>query len=297
MDYVIRTENLTKKFGKKIAVNSVSMNIMQGDIYGFIGKNGAGKTTTMKMLLGNSVPTSGSIELFGSQELNKQRARIGSLIEAPGLYKNCTATENMKRFAILSGDNDDKIDEILKFVGLGDVGKKKVKAFSLGMKQRLGIAIALLGNPELLVLDEPINGLDPAGIKEIRDLILQLNREKRITVIIASHLLDELSKVVTKYGIIRDGYLIEEITAEELNLRCRQYLSIGVDDAKKAVEAVKEALPDVTVEGAEGEVKIYSQVENRAGLLEKLVKAGVKVTELSDKQGGFEDYFIERIGV
>lgn len=297
MDYVIRTENLTKKFGKKIAVNSVSMNIMQGDIYGFIGKNGAGKTTTMKMLLGNSVPTSGSIELFGSQELNKQRARIGSLIEAPGLYKNCTATENMKRFTILSGDNDDKIDEILKFVGLGDVGKKKVKAFSLGMKQRLGIAIALLGNPELLVLDEPINGLDPAGIKEIRDLILQLNREKRITVIIASHLLDELSKVVTKYGIIRDGYLIEEITAEELNLRCRQYLSIGVDDAKKAVEAVKEALPDVTVEGAEGEVKIYSQVENRAGLLEKLVKAGVKVTELSDKQGGFEDYFIERIGV
>lgn len=297
MEYVIRTENLTKKFGKKIAVNAVNLNIVQGDIYGFIGKNGAGKTTTMKMLLGMSVPTSGSIELFGSSELNKQRARIGSLIEAPGLYKNCTAFENMKRFAILSGDTDERIKEILEFVGLGDVGKKTVKAFSLGMKQRLGIAIALLGNPELLVLDEPINGLDPAGIKEIRDLILQLNREKKITVLVSSHLLDELSKVVTKYGIINNGDLIEEITAEELNMRCRKYLSIGVDDTKKAMEVVREIMQGVTVEAEAGAVKVYSEVEDRAGLLEKLVKAGVKVSEIYDKQGGFEEYFIKRIGV
>ena len=297
MEYVISTENLTKKFGKKIAVNAVNMHIERGDIYGFIGKNGAGKTTTMKMLLGTSLPTSGSIELFGSRELNKQRAKIGSLIEAPGLYKNCSAWENMKRFAILCGVKDDKINEILNFVGLGDVGKKQVKAYSLGMKQRLGIAIALLGDPELLVLDEPINGLDPAGIKEIRDLILQLNREKQITVLVSSHLLDELSKVVTKYGIINNGELIEEITAEELHDRCSKYLSIGVDDVPKAIKVVREILPDVNAEATVGAVKVFSEIENRAELLEKLVKAGVKVTEIYDKQGDFEDYFIKRIGV
>ncbi|MDE6868642.1 MAG: ABC transporter ATP-binding protein [Clostridia bacterium] len=297
MDYVVKTENLTKKFGNKLAVDAVNLNILRGDIYGFIGKNGAGKTTTMKMLLGTSLPTSGKIELFGSGELNKQRARIGSLIEAPGLYKNCTAYENMKRFSILCGVKDDKIKELLEFVGLGNVGKKKVKAYSLGMKQRLGIAIALLGEPELLVLDEPINGLDPAGIKEIRDLILQLNKEKQITVLVSSHLLDELSKVVTKYGIINQGCLVEEITADELNHRCRQYLSIAVDDAQKAASVIKKLLPDITVETDDKAVRVYSEIEDRAALLEKLIKSGVKVGDFYNKQDGFEDYFIERLGV
>ncbi|MDE7264796.1 MAG: ATP-binding cassette domain-containing protein [Clostridia bacterium] len=297
MDYVIKTENLTKKFGNKIAVNSVNLNILRGEIYGFIGKNGAGKTTTMKMLLGTSMPTSGKIELFGSGELNKQRAKIGSLIEAPGLYKSCTAYENMKRFSILFGVKEEKIKELLEFVGLGNVGNKKVKAFSLGMKQRLGIAVALLGKPELLVLDEPINGLDPAGIKEIRDLILQLNKEKQITVLVSSHLLDELSKVVTKYGIINQGYLVEEITAEELNHRCRKYLSIGVDDAQKAVTVIQKFLPNVTVEAEEGLVKVFSELEDRAALLSKLVKSGLNVSDYFYKQDGFEDYFIKRLGV
>ena len=297
MEYVVKTENLTKKFGNKIAVNALNMHIERGDIYGFIGRNGAGKTTTMKMLLGMSLPTDGSIELFSSAELDKQRARIGSLIEAPGLYKNCTAYENMKMFSILSGGTDDEIKSILNFVGLGDVGKKKVKAFSLGMKQRLGIAIALLGNPELLVLDEPINGLDPAGIKEVRDLILQLNREKQITVLVSSHLLDELSKVVTKYGIINNGYLIEEITAEELNGRCRKYVSVSVDDVPKTIKVINEKMPELAVEADVGFVKIYSELPDRNALLELLVKSGVKIKELYDKQGGFEEYFIKRIGV
>lgn len=297
MDYVVKTENLTKKFGNKIAVNAVSMNIERGDIYGFIGKNGAGKTTTMKLLLGTSLPNGGKIELFGSGELNKQRARIGSLIESPGLYKNCTAYENMKRFSILNGGSDSEIKHILDFVGLGEVGNKKVKAYSLGMKQRLGIAIALLGDPELLVLDEPINGLDPAGIKEVRDLILRLNKEKQITVLVSSHLLDELSKIVTKYGIINHGFLVEEITAEELNFRCRKYLSVGVDDAQKAVTVIKEIMPDATVEQDDKSVKVFTEPSDRAELLERLVKAGVRVNEFYDKQGGFEDYFIKRIGV
>lgn len=297
MEYVVKTENLTKKFGHKIAVNGVNMHIERGDIYGFIGKNGAGKTTAMKLLLGTASPTEGKIELFGSGNLDKMRAKIGSLIEAPGLYKSCTAYENMKRFSILYGGGDKEIKEILEFVGLADTGAKKAGAFSLGMKQRLGIAIALLGEPELLVLDEPINGLDPAGIKEIRDLILNLNKEKNITVLVSSHLLDELSKVVTKYGIINNGYLIEELTAEELNFRCRKFLYIGVDDTDKALKLIKERLPEINVETAGHALKVYSGAEDKAALNRLLVEAGVNVCELYDKQGGFEEYFISRIGV
>ena len=175
MALVIETKKLTKKFPNKIAVNQVDIHVEQGDIYGLIGKNGAGKTTSMRMILGTLFPTSGEILLFGNSNLSLERRKIGSLIEAPGLYKNCSAYENMKRFSILYGGTDQDIKEILEFVGLGNVGKKKAGHFSLGMKQRLGIALALLGNPELLILDEPINGLDPAGIKEIRDLIIKLN--------------------------------------------------------------------------------------------------------------------------
>lgn len=297
IETIVETKNLTKRFGDKVAVNNVSMHIERGDIYGFIGKNGAGKTSTMKLLLGMSYPTSGDIQLFGSDQLDKMRAKIGSLIEAPGLYKNSTAYENLKRYSILFGGKDKDIKEILETVGLGKTGSKKAGAFSLGMRQRLGIAIALLGDPELLILDEPINGLDPAGIKEIRDLILRLNKERQITVLVSSHLLDELSKIVTKYGIINNGSLVEEISAAELAERCRKYLAIECDDTRTAVQQIKKACPNAEYDVKENTILVYSDVENKPALNKSLVNAGVGVSRFAEEQSGFEDYFIERIGV
>lgn len=223
MEYVLRTDKLTKCFGDKKAVNKVSMQIKKGDIYGFIGKNGAGKTTLMRLVLGVAEPSDGRITLFNGQPLSYARHHIGALLEYPCLYKNCTAYENLKRFSLLTDSNNKQINNILKLVGLDKVGNKKVGKFSLGMKQRLGIGIALLGDPEFLISDEPVNGLDPTGIKEIRDVILRLNHERGITFLISSHLLDELAKIVTTYGIINDVVLIEQISAAELEHRCRLY--------------------------------------------------------------------------
>ena len=295
MEYIIETSNLTKQFPNKLAVNHINMHIKRGDIYGFIGRNGAGKTTAMKLILGLLNPTEGEIKLFGSEQLNKERAKIGSLIEEPALYKGATAFENMKRFSILYGGTDEDINEILKLVGLSKTGNRKVKEFSLGMKQRLGIAIALLGNPEVMVLDEPINGLDPAGIKEIRDTILNLNKEKNVTFLISSHILDELAKITTTYGIINDGRL-EEIDAEELNNRCRKNLKIKVSDVNKAIEILKgkNLLNNYTVDVES--ITMYDNFDDPALINEQLVKAGIKVFELSTSNSGLEDYFIERIG-
>lgn len=229
MNYIIETKELYKHYGDKIAVNKMSLHIKKGDIYGLIGKNGAGNTSLMKLLLGLTSPNSGQIRLFDNDNLNEGRQKIGSLIEAPALYKNETAFENMKRFSILAGSNhNQEINPILQLVGLGDTGKKKCGSFSLGMRQRLGIAIALLGNPEILILDEPINGLDPAGIKEIRDIIVQLNKQG-VTFLISSHLLDELGKIATNYGIVNNGQLVEEITAQKLQTKCRSSLVIATD--------------------------------------------------------------------
>ena len=296
MEYVVQTQNLTKRYGDKIAVNSVNMNIAKGDIYGFIGRNGAGKTTTMKLLLGTSYPTSGDIQLFGSKNIGKERARIGSLIEAPGLYKNCTAYENMKRFSLIYGGTDKDIKDLLAFVGLGNVGFKKAGEFSLGMRQRLGIALAMLGNPELLILDEPINGLDPAGIKEIRDLILKLNHEREITVLVSSHLLDELSKITTRYGIINSGSLVEEVSAAELAERCKQYLKIVTDKPVAALDLIKSKAPEWKCNIEEEAIKIYAEI-NSATLNAYLVKSGINVKEIAFARDGFEDYFIKKIGV
>lgn len=296
MEYIVQTQNLTKRYGDKIAVNSVNMNIAKGEIYGFIGRNGAGKTTTMKLLLGTSYPTSGDIQLFGSKNIGKERARIGSLIEAPGLYKNCTAYENMKRFSLIYGGTDKDIKDLLAFVGLGNVGFKKAGEFSLGMRQRLGIALAMLGNPELLILDEPINGLDPAGIKEIRDLILKLNHEREITVLVSSHLLDELSKITTRYGIINSGSLVEEVSAAELAERCKQYLKIVTDKPVAALDLIKSKAPEWKCNIEEEAIKIYAEI-NSATLNAYLVKSGINVKEIAFARDGFEDYFIKKIGV
>lgn len=295
MEYVLRTKSLTKKFGSKIAVNAVDMNVAKGDIYGFIGRNGAGKTTAMKLILGLLNATEGEIELFGGEPLEKARGRIGSLIEAPGIYKNCTAYENMKRFSIIYGGSDEDIAQLLKFVGLENTGNKKAGRFSLGMKQRLGMAIAMLGNPEFLILDEPINGLDPEGIKDIRNAVLNLNREKGVTFLISSHLLDELAKIVTRYGIINNGVLTEEISAEDLNAMCESGIKVRVDDVGKAITALLPLVPQEQIRVSGGELVLPIDVD-AAGVNELLVKGGVRVSELGAMRGDMEEYFIARLG-
>lgn len=296
METVLRTVGLTKRFGRASAVDHVSMTVNKGDIYGFIGKNGAGKTTFMRVVLGLSAPTEGTVELFGGLSPEEAGKKIGALIEAPGIFPHCTAKENMKRFEILKDEDESKIDGLLDFVGLGDVGNKKAGKFSLGMKQRLGIAIAMLGDPELLILDEPVNGLDPTGMKEIRDLILRLNREKGITVLISSHLLDELSKIVTRYGIINNGVLVDEIDASEMKAKTGHRLIIVVDDVEKAVSLLEKEVGKDSI-GINGHaIGLSSGLDRTAELNALLVKNGVAVSSLSVKTDGLEKYFIEKVG-
>lgn len=296
METVLKTNGLSKKFGSRYVVRGVSMTVNRGDIYGFIGKNGAGKTTFMRVVLGLSAPTEGSVELFGGLSREEAGKKIGALIEAPGIYPNCTAKENMKRFALLKGADEADIDGILDFVGLGDVGKKKAGKFSLGMKQRLGIAIALLGNPELLVLDEPVNGLDPTGMKEVRDLILKLNRERGITVLISSHLLEELAKTATRYGIINDGVLVDELDASEIKAHGQHKIRIVVDDVEKATELLKAALTDTPFFVNGHAVDVVVGPERSAELNSLLVRNGIAVSSLSAVTDGLEKYFIEKVG-
>ena len=287
---------IVKKYGYKIVSNNISLTINKGDIYGFIGRNGAGKTTAMRLILGLARPTSGKIKLFNSDDLNAQRKKIGSLIEAPGLYKRCSALENMKRFSILYGGDDKEIEELLSFVGLNGVGNKKVGQFSLGMKQRLGIAIALLGNPEVLILDEPVNGLDPAGIKEVRDLLLKLNKEKNVTIMISSHLLDELAKITTKYGIINNGVLVEEIDAQKLMERCKNNIVISCDRLQEAKELLESELKLTNISIVNDKLHIVDEIESTDEINTLLVKNDFKVHEITINKNSFEDYFIERLG-
>ena len=295
MDYIIETKDLTKRYGAKKAVDKVSLHVKKGGIYGLIGKNGAGKTTLMKLLLGLAQPQGGEIRLFGSENLNKERIRIGSLIEEPAFYKGDTALENLKRFSLLMPATDDELKSLLELVGLADVGNKKTGRFSMGMRQRLGIAVALLGNPELLILDEPINGLDPAGIKEVRDLILELNK-KGITFLISSHLLDELGKIATEFGMMNYGVIVEEISAEELRDKCRAFLKVTTDDSEKALEALKTWDPEICAETSGNEVHITSEVADASEIVLTLVNSGVRVYEMRNESINFEDFFIERLG-
>ena len=296
MEYIIETNNLTKAFPNKLAVDHVNMHVKRGDIYGFIGKNGAGKTTTMKLILGLLHPSEGAVTLFGSQDLNQHRRKLGSLIEAPGLYKNATAYENMKRFSLIYGGADKEIKEILNLVGLAGVGRRKAGNFSLGMRQRLGIAIALLGNPEALILDEPFNGLDPSGIKEIRDTIVRLNKERNVTFLISSHLLDELAKITTTYGIVNDGRLVEEIAADVLMERCKQNLRVKVSDVGKAISVLKANNLLDRYDSDAHTITMFDNYDQPARINELLVRSGIHVEELTASSSGFEDYFIERIG-
>ena len=296
MESVLVTRKLTKIYGGKKAVNEVNMDIKKGDIYGFIGKNGAGKTTTMKMVLGMIFPNGGEVELFGEKANGKARRRIGSLIEAPGLYKNCTAYDNLRRFAMLFGGNDKEIKDLLEIVNLTNTGKKKAGAFSLGMKQRLGIAIAMLGNPEFLVLDEPVNGLDPAGIKEIRDTILNINREKGVTLFISSHLLGELAKISTRYGIINNGVLVAEKTIQEIEAECGSSLNIKCAYPQKAKEVLKDRFNVTDISETTTTLTIKVDSEHAAEMNAALVGAGCGVYDFHTVSSDIEDYFLERLG-
>lgn len=297
MNYVLKTASLTKRFGTKTALDNVSIEIKPGEIYGLIGKNGAGKTTLMRLCLGIALPSHGDIELFDGQSPVEARHRIGTLLESPCLYKNCSALENLRRFAILTDTPNDRLPEILELVGLGNVGKKKAGKFSMGMKQRLGIAIALLGDPDFLILDEPINGLDPEGIRDVRDVILKLNREKGITFLISSHLLDELAKVVTTYGIIANGVLIEQVSAAKLSVCEQKQLIIRSSNNAKAAELIREKYPDVTgLEVSADGVHLSSHIRESAIINKLLCDNGIFVGELVVHHGNLEDYFIERMG-
>ena len=295
MEYVIKTNDLTKRYGDKTVVDRVSISIKKGEIYGLIGKNGAGKTTLMKILLGLTEPDSGEITLFGTTSLGKARKRIGALVETPSLYKNETALENMRRFAILSHTTDEGIRGLLRFVGLENTGRKKVREFSLGMRQRLGIAIAMLGGPELLILDEPVNGLDPEGIKEIRDVILELNA-RGITFLVSSHLLDELGRIATSWGIMSGGVLREELTARELDERCRSALKVTVDRPDDAEKLLLDRFPDIRIVKNGDTVRIFTSVLDPSEINRVLVSGGISVSELTSESMGHESFFIERMG-
>lgn len=293
-EYVLQTHELTKTYARKNAVDHINLKIRKGDIYGFIGKNGAGKTTTIKMIVGLSNPTSGEIELFGSTDLNEGRKRIGTVIENPALYPYLSARQNIEVQRIMKGVTDKSItDDLLEIVGLKDTGRKKAKNFSLGMKQRLAIALALVGDPEFLLLDEPINGLDPTGIKDIRELILKLNREAGITVLISSHILGELAKISTSYGVISNGALIEQFTAEELKNRVRDCLKITVNNPEKAVSVLKDSLgiSDIQVEG--NSIRVYEMLDKSVDINSILESNDIIVQFFEKETGDYENEFIK----
>lgn len=294
----VETRGLTKLYGDKAAVRDLNLKVGEGQIYGFIGRNGAGKSTTLKMISGLASPTQGEILLYGKPVSDPVvRRRLGVLIEAAGLYPNMTARQNVIMKAKCMGLAEEKssIDRVLELTGLSDTGKKKVKHFSMGMKQRLGVALALLGNPDLLILDEPINGLDPEGIRELRQLVLQLQEEGK-TILLSSHILGEMSKIATNYGIIKDGELMEQITRSELEEKCQDYFQVEVADVRRALPLIQETFPQVQAEVFDARtIRIYGLLEG-AELNQKLAENQVPVYASGFHHMDLEEYFLERMG-
>ena len=297
--YLLSTQGLTKQYGRQKAVDHIDIHIKKGAIYGFIGRNGAGKTTTLKMISGLARPTDGEIIMFGYRGggLKNIRSRVSCLIEAPGVYGNLSAYDNLKIKCKLFGIQEKSyIPEILEMVGLNHVGKKKVKHYSLGMKQRLGIGLTLVGDPDLLLLDEPINGLDPQGIVEVRDTILRLNEERNMTILVSSHILEELSKIATHYGIIHNGSLLQEMTKEELMKRCSERIEICLDEPKRAVPVLDEmGFTNYQIVDKE-RIHIFERLEESAGLNMEFAKAGILVREIRITSEELEDYFLNLTG-
>lgn len=299
MDYVLQTDNLTKQYRDFKAVDSLKMHIKKGAIYGLVGRNGAGKTTLIRLLCGLQNPTRGTYTLYGrentSREIIEARSRMGAVVESPSIYQELSAEENIKmQYRILGLPSFDGIKGLLSLVGLADTGKKKAKNFSLGMRQRLGIAIAMAGDPDFLILDEPANGLDPQGIIEMRELILKLNREYQITVLMSSHILDELSKLATHYGFIDGGQMIKEISAEDLEQACRKCMELTVTDTK-ALSRVLDRLEMEYAILSDKRADLYGQA-NITELTLALAEEGCKINAVREKDESLESYYISLIG-
>lgn len=303
VEYVIETQNLSKNYGDFQAVNGVNMNVEKGRIYGLLGKNGAGKTTTMCMLLGLTEPSEGNIKLFGMDARDKKNKKliykkIGSIIETPGFYPQLNAFENLEIFSKLRGDfNPQNIEKALKLVNLSDE-EKSFKNYSLGMKQRLGLAAALVHEPELLILDEPINGLDPAGIVEIRDMLLDITSKLGITVLISSHILSEIELLADEIGVINNGRLIKELTKEELQKQTMKKVIINVDNVNLASDALTglgyKKDSDFKIEN--NQIQLFTDFDSRFRVNEVLVKKGIQVNDFFLKEERLEEYFMRLLG-
>lgn len=300
-EVILSTKNLTKKYNNINAISNINLEIKQGEIYGLVGKNGAGKTTLLRLLTGQAFKTEGIITLFDAsseEALNKSRKRIGAIIEDPSFYSYMTAEENLEYYRIQRGIPGKKcVKEALEEVGLGNTGKKKYKSFSLGMKQRLGLALALMNRPEILLLDEPINGLDPFGIVEIRNLLLKLNQEKKITILISSHILSELSNLVTYYGFIDKGVMIKQLSAEQLTKECNKYIELKVDKVELMTALLEKKLgctdykvtPDYSIQ-------IYKYLDQPSKISDLVISNGIKLNSLMVKEINLENYFIQLVG-
>ena len=299
MEYILETNQLEKTYHHFKAINNLNIHVPKGSIYGLIGKNGAGKTTLIRLICGLQKPMNGTYSIYNVPNTDKQilnvRKRMGAIVETPSIRLDATAEDNLKeQYKILGLPSLDNLPEILKLVGLNETGKKKARNFSLGMKQRLGIAIALVGNPDFLILDEPINGLDPEGIIEIRELILKLNKEKGITFLISSHYLDELSKIATDYGFLNAGKIIKEIGKQELEENCRKRIEIKVTNVKECIRYLEENTLSYEIKN-DGKINIYDTV-NITEFVVALSKRNCMIEEFNEKEESLENYYINLIG-
>ena len=299
MEYVLKTHALKKYYGHYKALNGLTMNVPKGAIYGFVGKNGAGKTTLIRLVCGLQEPTEGNYEIYGirktKKEIIKSRRRMGAIVETPSIYLDMTAEDNMKmQYRILGMPSFEGISDRLRLVGLENTGKKKAKNFSLGMRQRLGIALALAGDPDFLILDEPVNGLDPQGIVEIRELILKLNREYGITILISSHILDELAKLATHFGFIDNGQIIKEISASELEAACRKCMHLTVSDTKILSRVLDQLELEYTIL-SNNEADVFGKI-SVTELTLKLSEQNCEVKSIQERDESLENYYINLVG-
>ena len=297
---VLHTKGLTKRYGSHTAVDRAELTVEKGQIYGLVGRNGAGKTTIIRMVTGQTIPTAGEISLFGAagKELMKVRARTGVMVETPSFYPYLTARQNLEYYRIQRGiPGKGTVDQALEEVDLADTGKKTFKNFSLGMKQRLGLALALMNRPDFLLLDEPINGLDPEGIVEFRNLLLKLNRERQTTILISSHILPELANLATCYGFIDNGVMLEQITARALEEKCRACIEIQVEDPSAAALILERQLGTRDYEVLPGGVlRLYTFLDQPQTVARTLVEGGASLRSIESRGANLEDYFLSMIG-